>query len=113
MTVHTAHRPTPWASVTLAQFAALDILRSPDGLAAVDRYWDAMHAHPANIYSERPTRLTEAGLAWFAALRAELAAGAYLAEDATDAVRIAEDCIRGLGLLTVMGTRRLAEGGAL
>lgn len=101
--------PATWADVTLGEFDALDLLRSPDPVHAVHTYWDALHAMPENVFrGQEPSRLTAEGVAWLTGLRAELLAGAYLAADATAARRIAQDVLR-LGTLTIVNAARVAR----
>lgn len=108
-----AVRRQGWADVTLLDFAALDVLRSADPLGALARYWDALHADPANVFrGERPNRLTDEGVAWLDGLRAELLAGPYVSEDATAARRIAAELVRCLGTLCVLNAARAVREGA-
>jgi len=93
-----------WGDVTLREFAALDIIRDPDAVTRLNRYWDELHVNPANMWpGETPGRLTPEGVAWLADLHERFTVDT----PADEAARMAREVLDGLGILLVMNVPRV------
>lgn len=103
-----------WADCTLREFDALNLLAG-DGIAALNEYWDNLHADPANVArGDEPNRLSESGAAWFAELQDRVrvldtssrAAGA----DITPYRDIARELLSSLGFMSVCNAAAILRG---
>jgi hypothetical protein len=96
-----------WAHVTLAEYAALDILRHADPESVLNRVWDDIHEHNP-FRGESPDRLSDSGRVWLADLRDTVATTL----DERDEQTAARDMVKSLGTLTVTAAHRLIRTGA-
>lgn len=95
-----------WGDVTLREFAALDIIRDPNALARLNRFYDNLHADPANVFrGDRPNRLTPDAEKWLADMHERYTP----TTSARDAATMARELLDGLGILTVMNATRAPE----
>ena len=97
----------------MREFDALNLLAG-DGIAALNQYWDNLHADPANVArGEEPTRLTVSGVAWFAELQDRVrvldtssrAAGA----DVTPYREVARELLSALGFMAVCNAAAILQ----
>lgn len=96
-----------WANVTLAEYAALRVLREPNPEQILNAVWDDIHNNnPFAGPDDEPTRLTREGSDWLVELRREY----FLAGDELDVQRIARDVVAELGTLVVMAAERRVRG---
>lgn len=103
-------RPVDWAGVSIREFDALAVLtRGGDVERALNAYWDALHADPANIFrGDKPNRLTPEGSAWLAELVA-LARDPHTSERAQ--LTAAREFITCLGFMATSNVARALFGG--
>lgn len=104
MTTSTLPRPVraDWSSVTLAEYAALDLIRRPNCEDVLNAVWDEMHAHNP-FRGESPTRLNDDGSVWLA----EAHETATTTQDEHELIRLARDFVRSMGTLTTMRASRV------
>ena len=89
----------------MREFDALSLLAG-DGVAALNEYWDNLHADPANVArGDEPTRLSESGAAWFAELQDRVrvldTTSRAACGDVTPYRDIARELISSLGFMSV------------
>jgi hypothetical protein len=90
-----------WGSVTLAEYAALDVIWCADPELILNATWDEMDTH--NPFSDgTPTRLTDDGRAWLAGLR-ETVTTTF---DEREQIRAARELVRSMGTLVTMAAKR-------
>jgi hypothetical protein len=100
MTMATITR-ADWSSVTLAEYAAINLLARPDVNDALDRTWDDIHEHNP-FRGDTPNRLTDDGRAWLAQLHQTVTRH----QDEHAVIAAGRELVKALGLLTVMATAR-------
>ena len=101
-----------WSNVTLAEYAALDIIRRDDAEQLLNRYWDRLRADRAVIElngiadDDPPTRLTPEGQSWLAELHTTVVSTL----DERELIAAARDFVRNMGtLLTVNVAREVRQ----
>jgi hypothetical protein len=90
-----------WGSVTLAEYAALDIITRPDAEAILNRVWDDIHEHNP-FRGDEPNRLTDDGRVWLAGLHSTVTESA----DEREVIRAAREFVSSMGTLTTMAAKR-------
>lgn len=96
-----------WSDVTLAEYAALDIIWREDCETLLNAYWDALHASGRVITNNdeplgEPTRLTADGSTWLA----ELHATVTTTTDEREQIKAAKDFMRSMGVMLTMSVKK-------
>jgi hypothetical protein len=94
-----------WGNVTLAEYAAIELVGRDDALELVHGYWDYVHTLDNPFKGPDANRLTPAGVEWLARMH-----DAVLSPNDTECQAAAREIVHGLGLLTVLNAVRIARG---
>lgn len=94
-----------WSRVTLGEYAALNVLTSPDPVGLLDAVWDEIHEHNP-FRGDTPTRLTDDGRAWLDTLRAT----ALDTPDEHELIRVTREFHTGIGSLVIGAAERRRKG---
>jgi hypothetical protein len=90
-----------WGHVTLAEYAALDVIWTANPELILNSVWDEIHEHNP-FRGDSPSRLSDDGRAWLAGLR-ETVTTTF---DEREQIRAAREFVSSMGTLMTMAAKR-------
>lgn len=90
-----------WSNVTLAEYAALALLRQASPIDRLNAVWDDMHAHNP-FRGDEPARLTDEGVEWITAMKER----ATTEVDENVLIDLARELVTEMGTLVTMAAVR-------